>query len=328
MNEDQTSRLSSILAVNRTVANEVAVSNQETAEIVGGATEAEIQEAYQMNQSATPTDEELQEAYEMDDDHEAKTSIFSPLFSVLGDGGNAVQLQMTGQLTQIASEIANVVFMAAASNGKEYESKVQASFKSHDAMDDLINELYNLADVDVEFLKSETTENLEKMVRSQQSKRSRMKGMAMNINNYKKMLVGAVAENLLRIVMDKPKNSGGGSKTGILGLSEEDIKHLIDFPEDLTKAIRNVQSKKSIAKSKADYNPLGARWLSLMAEEQQLKSLRDSKQQPDPGAIKALETALKVEEQLTSEDVEALSPEDAKALLVSLKEMLTANNLI
>jgi hypothetical protein len=270
---------------------------------------------------------EIEEALAMNEEFDAarngKSSLFANVFTVL-NGGGANQLQMTAKLTQISSEIANVVF-STATNDEKYAEKVKSSFQSHDIMDDLINELYNLMEVDVEFLKSESTDVLEKMIRSQQSKRSRSKSKVMDAVNYKTMLIGAVAENLLRIAMDKPKSSGGSSFHGDGLRSAEDIQKLIDFPEDLTKAIRNVQSKKSIAKAKADYNPLSPRWLSLLAEEQQLKDLRDSKQSAiDPATIKAIETAVKVEAQLADENLDDMKPEDAKALLIAMKEMLAA----
>lgn len=236
-------------------------------------------------------------------------------------GGN--QLTHTATLTQIATDIANEVFGKASADKEAYGLKIQASQQSHDAMDDLINECYNLGSVDVDFLKELDEDKIDRMIRSQQSKRSRAKSKTMTRDNYLTMMVGAVAENILRIAGDKPKTSGG-SYSSSAGYTEEDLEVLAQYPEDLTRAIRNVQSKKSIMRSKADFDPQSPRWMQLLQTEEQLKALRDDqKSSASVEAREALARQQKLSEML--EDVSNVNPEQAAEMLESIKAMI-ANN--
>lgn len=235
----------------------------------------------------------------------------------------ANQLGKTAQLTQVATMIANKIMAEVTANPEEYQAKVLASQKSHDAMDDLIGELYTIKYEDGEFLYDEDADDLEKMIRSQQSKRSRSKAKVMTRENYMTMMTGAVAELILRDVAGKPKSAGGGAAMGDIGFSDEDLQQLAQFPDDLKKAIRNVQSKKSIMKSKADFNADSPRWQQLLRAEQQLKEVRDRSM----GAVsKQAEEALSKQKQLEEMLVaaETASPDEAKNLLDAVREMLAS----
>lgn len=235
----------------------------------------------------------------------------------------AHMLNKTARLTQIAQDISNKVFKVVSTSGLTYEGQVNASMKSHDAMDDLINELYDLGSVDVNFLKTVNDEELEKMIRSQQSKRSRAKSKTMTTENYLTMMTGAVAENLLRLVAGKPKSAGGGAVMGEIGYSQEDIDKFEEFPEDLKKEIRNVQSKKSIMKSKADFDVQSPRYQQLLRAEQQLKAVRDKVNGVATSEAKeALEVKKQAEEMLADVNPNDMSADDAKRLLEAMKEML------
>lgn len=239
--------------------------------------------------------------------------------------GGAHQLNKTAQLTSIATSIANQIMAVVNENGDEYRDQVAASMKSHDAMDDLIGDCYSLGGVELTFLASEDDESLDKMIRSQQSKRSRSKSKVMTQENYLSMMVGAIAENLLRLAAGKPKSAGGGAVMGEIGYSDEDIERLAQFPEELKKAIRNVQSKKSIMKSKADFDAQSGRWLQLLRAEQQLKEVRDqSNGLVTQEAQKALEVKHNMEEMLAATDVSELPAEEAIKLLDKMKEMLAS----
>jgi len=120
------------------------------------------------------------------------------------------QLDNTANLTRISADIAREILKRAEADAEKYQTKIVESQKSHDVMDQLINEIYDLTTVDIEFLKAESAEVLDRMIKSQQSKRSRAKSKEMTLDNYITMLTGAVAENLLRIAANKPKSAGGG----------------------------------------------------------------------------------------------------------------------
>lgn len=230
------------------------------------------------------------------------------------------QLDSTANLTRISTDIAREILKIAEADAERFQQVIIDSQESHDVMDQLINDTYNLATVDVEFLKAEGEEVLDRMIKSQQSKRSRAKSKEMTLDNYITMLTGAVAENLLRIAANKPKSAGGGgARRGTVTYTEEELEALANDPEALKRAIRNVQSKKSIDKSKADWDPESERWQELLEAEAQLKAIRDGQ---TVEAEKAIEKTSQLEEMLASVDPKDLKAADAKDMLESIKQML------
>lgn len=231
------------------------------------------------------------------------------------------QLNKTAELTRVATDIAKDILRKAEADIEKYQTKIIESQKSHDVMDRLINELYDLTAVDISFLKAESEETLIKMIKSQQSKRSRAKSKEMTLDNYLTMLTGAVAENLLRIAANKPKTNGGGARRSTVAYSEEELEAFKNDPEALRRAIRNVQSKKSIFRAKADFDPESERWKELLEVEAQLKAIRDGQ---TAEAAKAIEKTQSLEEMLATIDPNELKAADAKEMLNSIKQMLEA----
>jgi len=230
------------------------------------------------------------------------------------------QLDNTANLTRISADIAREILKRAETDAEKYQAKIIESQQSHDAMDALINELYDLNQVDIDFLKNETEEILDRMIKSQQSKRSRAKSKEMTLDNYITMLTGAVAENLLRLAANKPKSAGGGgARRKTVAYSEEELEMFANNPEALRRALRNVQSKKSIYKSKADFDEKSDRWKELLETEAQLKALRDGQ---SAEAEKAIEKTNQIEEMLATIDPKDLKASDAKDILASIKQML------
>ena len=230
------------------------------------------------------------------------------------------QLDNTANLTRLSTEIAREILKRAEADAEKYQQVILDSQKSHDVMDQLINDTYDLTTVDIEFLKTESEEVLDRMIKSQQSKRSRAKSKEMTFENYLTMLTGAVAENLLRIAANKPKSAGGGgARRGTVTYSEEELEAFKNDPEALRRALRNVQSKKSIYKSKADFDPESERWQELLAAEEQLKAIRNGQ---TIEAEKAIEKTNQLEEMLATVDTKDMKAADAKAMLDSIKQML------
>lgn len=230
------------------------------------------------------------------------------------------QLGSTADLTRISADIAREILKRAEADAEKYQQVILDSQKSHDVMDQLIKDTYDLTSVDIEFLKAESEEVLDRMIKSQQSKRSRAKSKEMTLDNYITMLTGAVAENLLRIAANKPKSAGGGgARRGTVSYSEEELESFKHDPEALKRAIRNVQSKKSIYKSKADFDETSERWQELLKTEEQLKAIRDGQ---TVEAEKAIEKTSQLEEMLATVDLKDLKAADAKAMLDSIKQML------
>ena len=230
------------------------------------------------------------------------------------------QHDKTSNLTRISTDIAREILKRAEADAEKYQAKIVESQKSHNVMDQLINDTYDLTSVDIGFLKDEPAEVLDRMIKSQQSKRSRAKSKEMTLDNYITMLTGAVAENLLRIAANKPKSAGGGgARRGTVTYSEEELEAFKNDPEALKRAIRNVQSKKSIDRSKADFDEGSERWAQLLEAEEQLKAIRDGH---SIEAEKAVETTNQLEEILATVDPKDLKAADAKDMLDSIKQML------
>jgi hypothetical protein len=230
------------------------------------------------------------------------------------------QLSSTANLTRISADIAREILKRAEADAEKYQQVILDSQKSHDVMDQLINEIYDLTTVDIGFLKAESEEVIDRMIKSQQSKRSRAKSREMTLENYMAMLTGAVAENLLRIAANKPKSAGGGgARRGTVTYSEEELEAFKNDPEALRRALRNVQSKKSIYKSKADFDLESERWQELLKAEEQLKAIRDGL---NVEVEKAIEKTNQLEEMLATVDLKDLKAADAKNMLENIKQML------
>ena len=231
-------------------------------------------------------------------------------------------------------------------------SAVEDSKVSHDAMDKLITAHYDLQVVDTEFLKftdtvaddadeatktayevkkAEHDATIDKMIKSQQSKRSRSKSKAMTQDNYTTLMVGAVAENLLRLVSGKEKSSVGHSSLAKpIEYDEAAIEIYKADKEKLNKEIRNIQSKKSIMKSKAGLDDQSEGWLKLLGAESMLKGLRGDAAASTvtkviiPAYVKPLVEVKKlVDESTDGIDVAKMKGADAKELLAKIIEMMS-----
>jgi len=224
---------------------------------------------------------------------------------------SARNLAGTAQLTSLASTIANDILKTANDNFEEYKELIAKSKSDHDAMDELIAKAYNLADADVEFLRELDEATLNGMLKSQQSKRSRAKSKIMTMDNYRSMMIGAIAENLIRLVTGKKKSAGGNRRNaGKVEYSDEELAALQADQEKLRKEIRNVQSKKSIMKSKDGFSEDDERWIALLVAEEQLKALRK-----DTRTVVVDETKEKLAAMLNGVEVNSLKAADAKELL-------------
>lgn len=264
-------------------------------------------------------------------------------------GGN--QLAMTAALTSHSMKLAKQLMDVVDNNKEEWAHHVIASMQSHDRMNELVEEILHLGGVeevavetedgekeivtegipaeDISYLNGVSESELEKMIRSQQSKRSRAKSKAdkeglLSVENYTMMLTGAIAENLLRLHANKPKSSGGGVPRSETGFTDEELNEFRADQEKLKKAIRNVQSKKSIYLSKDGNTKDDPYFLRLQADEQTLKDIRDNGNSVVTAQI--VEANKKAEELLSTlpEDIKA---EDALKILAELKGVLLTSNV-
>lgn len=229
----------------------------------------------------------------------------------------------TAQLTALSSEIAQAIINIVNDNYDEYKDLMLASKTDNNSMDKLISKAYDLTTVDINFLQELSEEVTTGMLKSQQSKRSRSKSKVMTMDNYRTMMTAAVAENLIRLATGKDKASSGNRRlSGSVEYTEEQLLEYEANQELLKKELRNVQSKKSIMKSKADFDETDERWKALLIAEMQLKERRVT-----TGAVHVIQvdkTKDALSAMLETVDVEHLKAADSKALLEQIKSMLTS----
>lgn len=234
---------------------------------------------------------------------------------------NARSLAGTAQLTALAKELVASTIKVLNDNFEEYKEAFTASKNDHSAMDALLAQIINFDDVDVEFIKELDETVVDGMLKSQQSKRSRAKSKAMTMDNYKSMMAGAIAENLIRKATGKAKSAGGARRmSGSIDFTAEQLEALQNDQEQLKKEIRNIQSKKSIMKSKEGFSEEDEHWQALLAAEEQLKSIRVTT--GGTKVVKVDETKEKLAEMLNDLDTSSLKAADSKEMLARIKALL------
>lgn len=221
-------------------------------------------------------------------------------------------LSGTAQLTSIASNIAVEIIQVINNDIETYVDDIKKSQVDNHAMDELIEKVHPLADVDVDFLKELDEETIDGMLKSQQSKRSRCKNKTMTMDNYRALMTGAIAENLIRLATGKEKHAVGARRTaGSVDYTIEQLQQLGEDQEALRKEIRNIQSKKSIMKSKADFDENDERYQALLKAEQQLKDMRVS----GASIVEVDTTKNALTDLMADVDIHNMKAADAKALL-------------
>lgn len=231
---------------------------------------------------------------------------------------SARNLAGTAQLTSIANTIAQDLIKRIGDETETYGEQFENSKTDNNAMDALINLMIDLSTVEAEFLKELDEDTLNSMLKSQQSKRSRSKNKVMTIDNYRNLMSGAVSELLIRQATGKAKSSMGYRRApGSVEYTAEELEMFKNDQEALKREIRNVQSKKSIMKRKADFTEEDERWGQLLAAEETLKGVRVG------GGVKTVvvdKTGEQLKAELGDKDIDSLKAADAKALLKKLLE--------
>lgn len=230
----------------------------------------------------------------------------------------------TQQLTNTSATIADTIIVALNKSLETDEegkalAEIQKSMSDMNVLDSIITTGYDLNTVDIAFLKELDEATLDGMLKSQQSKRSRCKSKEMTADNYKSMMTAAIAEGLIRLASGKEKGSTGGRASGDVAYSPERLAQLAADQEALRKEIRNVQSKKSIMKSKAGFSETDDRWQALLVAEAQLKGVRSDA--PAPVVLKdTLRDDLK--EFLAELDEQTMKAADLKETIAYIKRQV------
>ena len=232
---------------------------------------------------------------------------------------NARSLPGTAELTNIAHSAAVRIVNLMEKDIENYKPRIQRSATDAKELDAIIDELadYNVDEDSV--LRSLSEEQVENMLKSQQSKRSRAKAKAMSLDNYVTLLTAAIAENILREIYNKPKSAGSVHRaTGSVDYTIEQLQYFNDNQDALRKEIRNVQSKKSIMKAKADFSEEDPRWQALLKAEQQLKDMRIGGR---TGIVEVDKTKDALGALLAGKDISKMKSAEAHALLEQIAAM-------
>jgi hypothetical protein len=230
-------------------------------------------------------------------------------------------LDGTAKLTSLAKTLADE-FINNLGGSAITDEELADALKNNDQLDNIIRELTDLrlyAD-DSAFIEALDPELATKMLKSQQSKRSRCKNKQMTASNFSNLITAAIAEMLLRDYCGLTKHAGSGAgRRGSVGYTDEELDALAADQEALRKALRNVQSKKSIMKSKAGFDAESAAWQELLEVEQQLKDRRVKA----PRSVRVDETKSALSEMLTDVDVKSLTKGELAELIASIQGLTT-----
>lgn len=228
------------------------------------------------------------------------------------------QLTGTAKLTELATVATESMMSQMYADIETYTNDIIASQKDSAVLDKLINTLVDFESIDAAFLNSIDDATVDNMLKSQQSKRSRTKSKLMDEANYKTMVTAAIAEHIIRKATGKDK-SHYARVNGTVSYDEARLTELARDQEQLRREIRNIQSKKSIMKSKADFNETDERWQALLVAEAQLKEIRTDL--PD----KKDEVRNKLKELLAEVDPNKLKTADLKDIMENIKMLAFAD---
>lgn len=240
---------------------------------------------------------------------------------------NGRNLAGTARLNSIANNFA-AEFMAKLTELDDND--IVAAMHDNNKLDDLIRGTIQIeiTDADHDAFAQLDDKTADGMLKSQQSKRSRCKSKDMTQDNFRSMVSAAIAEMIIRDVYGKTKNASvGGGRRADVGYTDEELEQLANDQEALKRAIRNIQSKKSIMKSKAGFDETSEAWQQLLEVEDQLKSHRVATVKTK--TVKVDETKAAVAQLLVGVDPSNMKAADAKDLLgkiLGLVDNLTADN--
>lgn len=232
------------------------------------------------------------------------------------------ELSGSAALTKVASDAATALIKKMEENIDEYRDRIATSAKDNAEMDKLLEELAPYLDIEEDSpLRNFDEELVESLLKSQQSKRSRLKSKAMTLENYRSLMTASIVENFLRETYNKPKYTSGGFRKGaaLTDLTPAMIEELADYPDRLRKEIRNIQSRKSIMKSKVGFDPNSEAWQQLLKMERMLKDIRD---QGSTTYVEVDHTQDALKDLLDGIDVEHLKAGDSKELIARISELI------
>lgn len=246
---------------------------------------------------------------------------FNELFKTENQTGasNPRALSGTAELTRVSENVALRIIRSMEEQIDVYRERIATSAKDYKEMDALLEEFKPWCDIEEDDMLRHLDDNtVESMLKSQQSKRSRCKSKTMTLDNYTALMTATIAESLLREMYNKPKSATFGSRrAGNVDYTPAELEAYAEDQEALRKEIRNLQSKKSIAKSKSDFDESSEYYQSLLKAERMLKDLRVGTTTVEVDTTKDM-----LKELLSGVDIEHLKAADSKELLASIMSKL------
>ena len=232
---------------------------------------------------------------------------------------NARTLSGTTELTRISRSVAVRIIRQMEENIDDYRERIAKSSTDSKEMEHLLEEFKPWCDVEEDDpLRHLDDETVEGMLKSQQSKRSRTKAKAMTLDNYTNLMTATIAESLLREWYNKPKSASfGNRRAGNLDYTPAELEAYEADQESLRREIRNIQSKKSIAKAKADFDESSEYYQSLLRAERMLKDLRVG-----TSVVEVDKTKDQLQELLGDVDIKHLKAADSAELLAKIMNMI------
>jgi hypothetical protein len=236
---------------------------------------------------------------------------------------NARSLPGTAELTAIASAAAHRIIKAMEADIENYSDRIKKSAVDSAELEAILDDFRPFADIEADsILRNLDDATVEGMLKSQQSKRSRTKSKAKTLDNYITLLTAAIAEDIIRELYNKPKTAGGFRKgSSTVDYTGAQLEAFAEDQEALRKEIRNIQSKKSIMKSKEGFTESDERWLSLLKAEQQLKDLRVGGHTTHVVEVDKTKDALA--EMLAGADISKLKSADAHKMLEEISKLVS-----
>ena len=234
---------------------------------------------------------------------------------------NARSLPGTAELTAIATATAHRIVKAMEDDIENYKDRIQKATVDSRELEAILNDFRPLADIEEDnILRHLDEETVEGILKSQQSKRSRTPSNAMTLHHVVPLLTAAIAEDILRELYNKPKLAGGFRRaSGTIDYTGAQLEAFAEDQEGLRREIRNIQSKKSIMKSKADFNESDERWLALLKAEQQLKDLRTG---VTTQVVEVDKTKDALTEMLAGADLSDIKAADARKMLEDISKLV------
>lgn len=232
----------------------------------------------------------------------------------------ANQLAHTAQLSTVSEKLTDEITINLT------DEIVTTTIQSNDAATKWVRDQFaeiNYVTTDEDWMKAIDSNEAIKMLKSQQSKQSRSRTAVLTMGNYKKFITATIAVILLKDNCSVgSQNSSHNSNAAPLELTAELKEKYLADQEALAKAIRNVQSRKSIMKSKADFSEESEKYTNLLAYEEELKALRSGSHTVDPAIAERAKKAEELEKMLSDADIDKMKAADTKKLLNEIKELM------